>query len=68
MSFVRSFTLRRLALASTALAGIAFATPSFAAEGAEGEGDYAEIVVTARHREERSQEVPQSIAPRGDGR
>jgi iron complex outermembrane receptor protein len=62
MSFVRSFTLRRLALASTVLAGIAFATPSFAAEGAEGEGDYAEIVVTARHREERSQEVPQSIA------
>lgn len=73
MSAFRSSPLRRLALASTALAALAAAPPALAseagapaaAEGSDASGYGPEIIVTARHREERLQEVPVAISAIG---
>lgn len=70
MSLFRSSALRRLALASTAYGALALSTPVLAveadpsavAESADASADGGEIIVTARHREERLQEVPLAIS------
>jgi iron complex outermembrane receptor protein len=73
MSFIRSSALRQLALTTTALAALTLAAPALAAETAEtavtaddaaaAESDAgSELIVTARHREERLQDVPLAIS------
>lgn len=70
MSSYRSAAVRHLALASTALAAFGLSAPALAADGAadaaaadaaDADAGY-EIVVTARHREERLQDVPLAIS------
>lgn len=69
MSAFRS-SLRRLALVSSALVALAATAPALAADagsaasanGAEAADEGAEIIVTARHREERLQDVPVAIS------
>ncbi|MEN9924183.1 MAG: hypothetical protein RL268_309 [Pseudomonadota bacterium] len=70
MSLFRSSALRHWALASTATGALALSTPVLAveadpsavAESADASADGGEIIVTARHREERLQDVPVAIS------
>lgn len=70
MSLFRSSALRHWALASTAFGALAISTPVLAveadpsavAESADASADGGEIIVTARHREERLQDVPVAIS------